>query len=60
MPLTIETKQNRKISLLCVNGFREQGKFAASVYRKPAFSGVCTNFDSFLPNTYKIGICVNW
>ena len=27
-----------------------------NVYRKPTFSGVNANFDSFLPYTYKIGM----
>ena len=31
-------------------------KFTTSVYRKPTFSGVYTHFDSFLPDTYKIGM----
>ena len=31
-------------------------KFLEIVYRKSTFSGVCTHFDSFLPNTYKIGM----
>ena len=44
------------MSFLDVNFIREQGKFTTSVYRKPTFSGVYTHFDSFLPNTYKIGV----
>ena len=34
----------------------EQGKFITSVYRKSTFSGVYTHFDSFIPDTYKIGM----
>ena len=56
MPFTIETEQNNKISFLDVNVIREQGKFVTSVYRKITFSGVYTLFDSFLPDTYKIGM----
>ena len=44
------------MSFLDVNVTREQGKFVTSVYRKPTFSGVYTHFDSFLPDTYKIGM----
>ena len=44
------------MSFLDVNVIREQGKFVTSVYRKPTFSGVYTHFDSFLPDTYKIGM----
>ena len=58
MPFTvaIETEQNNKISFLDANIISEQGKFGKCVYRKPTFSGVCTHFDSFLLDTYKIGI----
>ena len=48
---------NNKISFLVdVNVIREQGKFVISVCWKPTFSGVYTHFDSFLPDTYKIGM----
>ena len=56
MSFTIETEQENKISFLDVNVIREQGEFITSVYRKPTFSGVYTHFDSFLPDTYKIGM----
>ena len=56
MPFTIETEKNIKISFLNVSVIREQGKFTTTVYRKPTFSGVFTHFDSFLRNTYKIGM----
>ena len=41
------------LSFLDVNNFREKGKFFTNVYRKKTFSGVYTNFDSFIPETYK-------
>ena len=41
---------------LDVNIFRENEKFATNVYRKKTFSGVYTNFKSFIPETYKIGL----
>ena len=47
MLFIIETEQNKKIS---------QGKFVTSFYQKPSFSGVSINFDSFLPDTHKIGM----
>ena len=56
MPFTLKSAQNNKISLLDVNDIREQVKFTTNIYQKPTFSGVHTHFDSFLPNTYKIGI----
>ena len=61
MSFTIETEQNNKISFLDVNVIREQSKFITSVYRKPTFSGVYTHLhlDSFLSDTYKIGVIYN-
>ena len=56
MSFTIETEQKNKLSFLDVNVIREQGEFIISVYRKPTFSGVYTHFDSFLPDTNKIGM----
>ena len=67
----VQIEQNKKISFLDVNIICEQGKVVTSIYRKPTFSGVCTRFDSFLPDTHKIGmiytlfnrcfwICTSW
>ena len=56
MSFTINTEQNHKISFLDANVIREHSEFTASVYQIPTFSGAYTHFDSFLPNTYKIGI----
>ena len=50
---TIETEQKNKISFLDVDVICEQGKFITSVYIKKQLS---IAFDSFLPDTYKIGI----
>ena len=44
------------LSFLDVNTFREKGKFFTNVYRKKTFSGVYTNFDRFVPETYKTGL----
>ena len=50
---------------------RKQGKFTTTVYRKPTFSGVYSNFESVLPLVLRFGmvytlvcrcfcICSNW
>ena len=31
----------------------ENNKFVTSVYRKPTFNGVSTNFESFIPDMHK-------
>ena len=56
MSFTTETEQNNKVSFLGVNVVPEQNKFITSVHQKPTITGVCTHFDSFLPDTYKIGM----
>ena len=50
------TEQNNKISFLDVNVIGEQGKFTTNIYQKLNFGDVYTHFDSYLPNTYKIGM----
>ena len=48
--------------LLCYqtgNIFRQlfsNGKFSTTVYRKPTFTGLFTDFESFIPITYKRGL----
>ena len=36
--------------------FCEQGKFTTTIHRKHTFSGLCSNFESFLPSFYKFGM----
>ena len=47
---------NNSLSFLDVKIIRENNKFTTSVYRKPAVSGVFTNFESFLPYSYKCAL----
>ena len=42
-------------AFLDVKVFRENEKFATSVFRKDTFSGVYTNFISFIPFEFKFG-----
>ena len=56
MSLSIETEKESKLSFLDVEIIREQGKFTITIYRKPSFSGVYTNYQSFLPAVYKFGM----
>ena len=44
---------NNSISFLDIKIVRDKNKFTTSVYRKPTFTGVFSNFESFIPNTYK-------
>ena len=43
---TSEIEENRSLSFLDIKISRENNKFVTSVYRKPTFSGVFTNFES--------------
>ena len=51
---TVEQESIGPLSFLDVKICRENGKFVTSVYRKPTFSRVFTNYDSFIPT------CQNW
>ena len=53
---SIETEINGSLSFLDVKIFRENDKFVTSVFRKETFSGVYTNFISFIPLEYKFGL----
>ena len=53
---SIETELNGSLSFLDFKIFRENEKFVTSVFRKDTFSGVCTNFISFIPHEYKFGL----
>ena len=54
---SIETEINGPLSFLDVKTSRENNKFVTSVFRKETFSGVHTNFISFIPLEYKFGWC---
>ena len=45
-----------RLSFLDINIFCEKEKFVTNVYRKKTLCGVYTNFNSFIPETYKIGL----
>ena len=53
---TYEEEINNVLPFLDVNVYRDADKFASTVHRKVTFSGVYTNFDSFMPDTYKRGL----
>ena len=53
---TFEHEHNNSFSFLDVKICRENNKLTTSVYRKPTFSGVFTNFKSFIPTVYKSGL----
>ena len=52
---SLEKENDDCLSFLDINIFHEKGKFFTNVYREKAFSGVYTNFNSFIPETYKTG-----
>ena len=50
---TSETENENSILFLNIKITRDNNKFMTSVYRKLIFSGVFTNFGSFIPKSYK-------
>ena len=55
MTFTFEIEENDKLAFLDVLITRE-GSFCTSLYRKPTFSGLYSNFKSFMPDSYKKGL----
>ena len=55
MRFTYEIEKNNSLTFLDVLVTREN-TFCTSLYRKPTFSGLYTNFNSFMPDTYKKGL----
>ena len=53
---TFESEHNDSLSFLDVLVTRDQDSFSSSLYRKPTFSGLYTNFFSFIPLEYKRGL----
>ena len=51
-----ETEYENSISFLDIKITRDNDKFMTSVYRKPTFSRVFTNFGSFIPKSYKYNL----
>ena len=56
MSLSMETERRNRFSFLDIEVIREQGKFSTTIYCKPTFSGVYSNFESFLPSVYELGM----
>ena len=56
MSFAMETEIENKLSFLDVELICELGKFTTTIYRKPTFSSVYSNFKSFLPSLYKFGL----
>ena len=52
---THEVESNKTLAFLDINISRSRGGFISSVYRNPIFTGLFTNFKSFLPFVYKKG-----
>ena len=50
---TAEIERDGKLPFLDIDISRSESKFATSVYRKPTFTGLFTNFHSLIPNTHK-------
>ena len=53
---SVEKEEDGRLTFLDIKIFYENDKFATNAYRKKAFSGVYTSFESFIPETYRIGL----
>ena len=53
---THETEVDDRLPFLDVLVSREAARLVTSIYRKPTFSGLYTNFNSFISDKYKTGL----
>ena len=53
---TKEVENNNSINFLDIKILKNNNKFETSVYRKPTFTGLTMNFNSFAPFQYKINL----
>ena len=53
---TCENEVNDSLPFLDIRLSKENGKLKTSVYRKPCFTGLATNFSSFTPFIYKMNL----
>ena len=53
MTFTFENEVNNSLPFLDVKVIHSNHQFVTSIYRKPTFSGVYTNYSSFIPDLYK-------
>ena len=51
-----ETEKDNSFPFLDVNNCREKGKITTNVFRKDTFSGIYTNFSSFVALEHKFGL----
>ena len=56
MSFTYETETDNTLPFLDVLVSKDLNGFSTSLYRKPTFSGLYSNFASFIPITYKKGL----
>ena len=53
---TCEIEADKTLPFLDIKIQRSNGSFVTSVYRKPTFTGLFTNFESFIPLVFKKGL----
>ena len=53
---SLEKENDGCLPFLDINICREKGKLVTNVYQKKTFSDVYTNFNSFIPETYKTSL----
>ena len=56
MAFTYEVEIDNKLPFLDILVTREATTFTTNIYKKPTFSGLYTNFQSYLPESYKKGL----
>ena len=53
---SFKTEKDGQMSFFDPNVLRESGRFVTNAYRKETFTGVYSNFSSFIPLEHKFGL----
>ena len=56
LKFTFEVEKNKTLNFLDINIIRNNNEFATSVFRKKTFTGLTTNFNSFIPQIFKLNL----
>ena len=54
--LTIEAEKDNQLAFININTMKQDESFLTGIYRKPTFSGICTNYSSLISSEYKTGL----
>ena len=54
--LTTEAEKDNQLAFININTMKQDESFLTGIYRKPTFSGTCTNYSILISSEYKTGL----